>query len=80
MLPEAQQDERPKHDKEINKKQGLLRELQHEIERLRLLGPRGDLIRVVDDETSSSSDSDHESSEYLYQAQAYSVSCNLNFG
>jgi len=60
MLPEAQQDERPKHDKDINKKQGLLRELQHEIERLRLLGPRGDIIRVVDDETSSSSDSEHE--------------------
>ncbi|KAK3696690.1 hypothetical protein QZH41_013043, partial [Actinostola sp. cb2023] len=58
-LPEAQQDERPKHEKDTNKQQGLLRELQHEIERLRLLGPRGDVIRVIDD-TSSSAESDND--------------------
>lgn len=60
-LPEAQQGERTKQDKDVNKKQGLLRELQQEIERLRLLGPRGDVIRVVDDTSSSSAESDSES-------------------
>ncbi|XP_048589271.1 uncharacterized protein LOC5506775 isoform X2 [Nematostella vectensis] len=41
-------------------KQGLLRELQMEIERLKLLGPRGELIRVVDDDESSSSEEEEE--------------------
>lgn len=61
-LPEAQQDENKRKDN--NEKQSLLRELQHEIERLKLLGPTGEVIRVIDDSSSSSGESGTESGSY----------------